>query len=610
MRHLGFISSAAVLSAVLFASPSEAHHLATPSVSDAAPSAQTLPLKFATAKTFSSGYQNTFLATGDVNGDGHTDIVVTGNNGPTSAVIVFLGTGTGTFGAPATYSSGGSYADSVVIGDVNGDGFPDLVVSNMGTNEFDSEGEVSVLLGNGDGTFQPPLAYDSGGSDAESVALADVNGDGRPDLVVANQCVSQCGPTNGVVAVLLNDGKGSFQSPVAYSSGALEADYVATGDVNGDGHIDIVVANKCPAGNCQSGIPHGTLGVLINNGDGTFKNPVLYSSGGYSYPTSLVIADMNRDGAADVVVSNFCQQESLCPTGGVSVLLGRGNGTFRSPVTYNSGPSNGSFVAVWDVNGDGLPDIVANGGSNLEVLLGNGDGTLQAPVGFGANIDRLTCAAIADLNGDGRPDLIAAGQFYAVSTLLNALREPATTIVNSSANPVIIGQPLTLTATITSLSPIPDGTMITFSAQSELGVAPTKNGVASLTTSFAQAKRYTVSAAFAGDPFHGKSVGYLKGGELVTLYPSTTNLSSTPNPSTFGQAVTLTAVVTSDAPGGPTGKVVFKNGTTWLGGVSLSSGTAVLTTTKLPVGSLTITATYNGDTHSAASTGTTTQTVN
>jgi Bacterial Ig-like domain (group 3)/FG-GAP-like repeat len=575
--------------------------------------AQALPLKFASAKTYNAGtLQNGFVAVGDLNGDGHPDVVVAGVGAP-STIGVLLGKGDGTFNPPATYSSGGNFAYAVVIGDVNGDGIPDLVVANEYANDHSTEGVVGVLLGNGDGTFRAAVGYDSGGNGALSVTIADVNGDRHPDIIVANQCIaSGCSATGtGSVGILLNDGKGAFLPAATYSSGALYADSVAVGDFNRDGKPDIVVANKCPVdGNCNT--ENGSLGVLLNMGDGTFKAPVMYSSGGYEYALAVAVADLNSDRKLDLIVGNWCQNISVCggasPTGGVSVLLGKGDGTFQLPVTYAGGTGDAASIAVGDVNGDGHPDVLLTGGSNVDVLLGNGDGTLQAPVGV-ANFQTTAAVAIADLNADGRPDLVVGDEYSLVSVILNALRAPASTVVKSSANPSLINRPVTFTATVTSASPIPDGTVITFYSQTELGTAKTTKGVARLTVSFPQAKIYSVRATFAGDPFHGTSTGYVTGGEVVTLYPSTTTVVSSPNPSSSGQAVTLAATVTSGAPGGPTGKVTFMNGTTWLGMATLSGGTAVVTTKNLPIGTLTITASYHGDSQSAISSGTTSQTV-
>src|SRR5208282_4616756 len=134
---------------------------------------------------------------------------------------------------------GGYQANSVAAADVNGDGIPDLIVANACESSTNcSYGGIGVLLGNGDGTFQPAVTYSSGGADATSVTVADVNQDGKPDLVVANA-------NTGSVAVLLGNGNGTFQAAVNYGSGGQAAVSVAVADVNGDGHQDIIVANYC-----------------------------------------------------------------------------------------------------------------------------------------------------------------------------------------------------------------------------------------------------------------------------------------------------------------------------------------------------------------------------
>jgi len=144
-------------------------------------------------------------------------------------------------------------------------------------NNCNGEGVVSVLLGNGDGTFQTAVNYGTVGAYAQSVAVADVNGDGKPDLLVANRCADNgCANQNGSVAVLLGNGDGAFQTAVTYDSGGLGAYPVAVADVNGDGKLDLVVAN---VHNSSGNI--GSVGVLLGNGDGTFQTAVTYRSGGY-----------------------------------------------------------------------------------------------------------------------------------------------------------------------------------------------------------------------------------------------------------------------------------------------------------------------------------------
>ena len=158
-----------------------------------------------------------------------------------------------------TYSSGEYEAVFVVVADLNGDGKPDLVVANHCQVLCGFGGAVNVLLGNGDGTFQAAVTYDSGGYYAQSVAVADVNGDGKPDLVVANECTTvnsydTC-VGNGNVSVLLGNGDGTFQAAVTYNSGADQAMSVALADVNGNGTLDIIAANYS-----------GVSGVLLGNG--------------------------------------------------------------------------------------------------------------------------------------------------------------------------------------------------------------------------------------------------------------------------------------------------------------------------------------------------------
>ena len=258
------------------------------------------------------------------------------------------------FAAAVVYGSGGFNTASVAVADLNGDGKLDLVVANgyvtlSGGYCFPADGAVGVLLGNGDGTFQTVRTYDSGGYLALSVAVGDVNGDGKPDLVVANQCVSASNCNNGTVGVLLGNGDGTFQAPVSYDSGGAAAESVTVADVNGDGKSDLLVANICPSLNCES-TTAGVVGVLLGNGDGTFQSVVTYSSGGL-YAISLAVADVNGDGKPDIVVANFDGNN-------VSVLLGNGDGTFQKALTYGPGGYLALSVAVGDVNRDGKADLV------------------------------------------------------------------------------------------------------------------------------------------------------------------------------------------------------------------------------------------------------------
>ena len=354
------------------------------------------------------------VAVRDVNGDGNPDVLVAnacGNNGNYGCMIgsvgVLLGNGNGTFRAAVNYTSGGYEPDSVAVGDVNGDGNPDLVVANQCDNSGNCNGVVGVLLGNGDGAFQPVVTYDSGGYQAQSVAVADVNGDGKSDLVVANGCANSNCTNGGVVGVLLGNGDGTFQAAMSYGSGGQEAESVAVADVNGDGKFDLVVANG-----------DGSVGVLLGNGDGTFQSAMSYGSGGAS-ASSVAVADVNGDGKLDLVVANSCAS-SDCANGSVGVLLGNGDGTFQAAVPYSSGGLYTGAVALGDLNRDGKLDLVlaseyatssvSNG--SVGVLLGNGDGTFQAAVitSTPTPLGGIRSLALADFDGDGKLDLaVGAG---------------------------------------------------------------------------------------------------------------------------------------------------------------------------------------------------------
>ena len=184
---------------------------------------------------------------------------------------------------------------ALAVADVNGDGKPDILATiHCGTNPCSSDDLVGVLLGNGNGTFQAAVTYSSGGYAAESIAVHDVNGDGKPDLLVSNQCASYGNCTNGGgVGVLLGNGDGTFQTAVSYSSTGI-ADSVAVADVNGDGKPDLLVGNYCAPNNCPGGTTV-TVAVLLGNGDGTFRTAVTYGSSGYAQP-SVAVADVNGDG--------------------------------------------------------------------------------------------------------------------------------------------------------------------------------------------------------------------------------------------------------------------------------------------------------------------------
>src|SRR5581483_5019201 len=208
---------------------------------------------------------------------------------------------------------------------------------------------VDVILGNGDGSFQAPVAYASGGIATEWVTVDDFNSDGNLDLAVVNYCSSAQSCLlwfpQGSVSILFGNGDGTFQPPVSYIVG-YEPNFVAAGRLNGDTSPDLVVTNKCGEDSQCASAP--TISVLLNRGDGTFGMRSDYSVGWKAQ--GVAIADLNHDGKADLAVAAECGNDSTCQSNGtVSIFLGNGNGTFQSRADYNAGTGR-LFVAVGDFN--------------------------------------------------------------------------------------------------------------------------------------------------------------------------------------------------------------------------------------------------------------------
>jgi hypothetical protein len=303
------------------------------------------------------------VAIQDLNGDGHPDLVVSVYN--SDAVSVLLGNGDGTFGARTDFVTGRN-PQSVAIGDLDGDGRADLVATNYSAHT------ISVLLGNGDGTFRAKSDV-AAGSYPQHVVLADLNHDGRLDAAVTNR------GTN-TVSVLLGNGNGTFAARTQYAVGTTPM-WVACGLLDGDAHPDLLIAN--------SGA--GTVSVLRGNGNGTFQPKTDVSVG--AAPRSLALADLNADGRLDLAVANSSPST-------VSVLPGNGDGTF-GPRTIHTVGANPQAVAVADLNHDGSLDLVtANYSANAaSVLLGHGDGTFAARADYRAG-NQPNALAIGDLDGD------------------------------------------------------------------------------------------------------------------------------------------------------------------------------------------------------------------
>jgi len=552
---------------------------------------------FQSAHIFSSGvYPDTSVAAADVNGDGKPDLIVanlclTHTNCASGGVGVLLGNGNGTFQAPATYGSGSFIGNSIAVADVNGDGKPDVVIAKQCIGGC-AGGTIGVLLGNGNGAFQLLANYGSGGQNAYSVAVMDVNGDGKPDVLVANVCVSASNCTNGVVGVLLGNGDGTFRPAASYGSGGQYPDSIAVADVNLDGKPDVLVANYY-TGNGNS---TGTLGVLLGNGDGTFQSAVSYGSGGVG-DNSVAVGDVNGDGKPDLLAANQCA--STCANGALGVLLGNGDGTFQSAIASATPVVNSDFfeaLALADFDGDGKLDVACGAGDFI--VLGNGDGTFQPPLALGGGSPGI---AVGDFNRDGKPDLALGG----VTILLNITARnttATTTTLQSSLNPSGFNQAVSFTATVsTQASGAAQGTVTFTDGAAVLGIVSLTNGSAVVNTSGLAAGAHSIAATYGGDSQHSSSASAPLV-QTVKQATSTATISSSVNPAVFGQSIVLSTTVTPQYAGNATGTVTFNDGTTALGTATVIGNTATLSGVKPAAGSHTISASYGGDNNVLGST--------
>jgi hypothetical protein len=497
---------------------------------------------------------------GDFDRDGILDLVV--GNATSSNVTVLTGDGRGGFAVHGGVFAVGRDPGALAVGDFGSstsnrpDGIADIVVANRVDND------INLLIGDGESGFTVYKNLNFGvGTDPQAVAVGDFNGDGLLDVAVANFGL-QVGGNDGRLSILLRRSDGGFNQTLLTLG--INPNAVAVADLNRDGIPDVVVSN----------FGSNTVSVLLGNGDGTFQAAQNFNTG--SGPDAVTAGDFNGDGIPDLAVAN--QKD-----GTVSILLGNGNGTFKSGVAYPAA-SLPLALAMGDFNGDGKTDLAVGDATalsgNVSLLFGNGDGTFQSPANFSVGTNNATPGVVAgDFNRDGRLDL-AVPNFVSpngaatggASVLLN--QSASATIVNATPSPSFAGQAVTLTATVSAVSPAtgtPSGTITFRDNGTILGPAQALNGgVATLTTTALAAGTNTLTAIYSGDTkFSGSS------GQIATFVDA--RLSATGVNVTVAHGVTATNVtVATFTDGDPNGLASqFKATITWGDGTAASTGTIV-----------------------------------
>jgi trimeric autotransporter adhesin len=316
----------------------------------------------------------TSLAVGDFNGDGIPDLAVS-----EFGIDIVLGNGDGTFKARLLAPGNLPYIEFIAVGDFNGDGQLDLAVAYCNdTFPTTQPGAVELLLGNGDGTFNLATASPATGNTPTAIASGDFNGDGNLDLAIAN------GNSN-TATILLGNGNGTFTAAASPATGNSPSS-LAVGDFNGDGKLDLAVTNATD----------NTVTMLLGNGDGTFKAAASPVTG--NRPSAIAAGDFKGNGKVDLAVANAAGNT-------ITILLGNGDGTF----TAATGPAIAgpifSPIAVADFNGDGVADL-AVGGNAPALFLGNGDGTFTTSAPLSSFFYPIQSVVAADLDGDGIADVV------------------------------------------------------------------------------------------------------------------------------------------------------------------------------------------------------------
>ena len=516
---------------------------------------------FKASQDFIAGKEPVAVSAGDFAGNGHIDLAFL--NASSRTVSVPLGNGDGTFQAARSYATE-FRPRSIASGDLNGDGKPDLVVINScGADAACAKGGSATVFLAGESGYKAASTYALGAGPV-AVALADVNGDKILDIVALNR-------GDKTVSIQLGLGDGRFQQPFTFTEPDAPVAF-AVGDLNHDGKPDLAVVGDCGSEKCSQ---KGSVDLLLGAGDGTFRSTHIYPVG-YA-PSSVAIGDVNRDGSSAIVVANRCGKDASCnSTGAASIFIADNDGRFQQGADLTLG-SNPRSVALADLSGSGVSDLVVSHATDnaIAVYRSDGKGSFQAPISYAVGAGPRS-VAVADFNGDGIADVAVSNYDDATVSVLFGRGDG--TLQPAASFPVGAG---------------PDGI-----------VAIAGRGHSSLATANANAESATPGAEITVlENVHAEEGT----GELTTK----TKLSLTASVA-VNAVNTLTATVSSSQTSAiPTGTVAFtatptgteasvtltcSNASTAPSTVKLNkSGVAACQAQPLPAGSYSIKAHYSGD---------------
>ncbi len=530
----------------------------------------TAPLLYSPASPKISPLSFTAEATADLNGDGVADVL--GVNGIDNSIVAALSAGKGKFkfkqALPAsafnlyfidpavTYFNGNNKVD------LNGDGRPDFILVAQ-------DNSIAVALSNGDGTLQTPIPIALGTTlhcTPYSMAVGDVNGDRKLDLVIAYTGDSGCvlpgvapaGNTPSGYFVALGNGDGTFSpSTITFTPFDSSVEAVALAPLHGQNKpLDLIVSNYVGVSNLP---PDAHVSLLPGSGDGTFGTPVTVDSGHSTY--AILTDDFNHDGKPDLtLIAQYNPNSVSTLPGGVFLYAGNGDGTFASPITLNidSGFIAGAFA---DVNGDGISDLLLsnqNGDefySGISVLLGTGNGTFAAPINYFST--PANPLLVGNFLGDNVPSIITPG---AGSTALLMNQGGTSISLTPSAPTIAPGQPVNLAVALTATlpnRPAPTGAVTIYDGVTQIGAGSLSDGSFTFTTSQLAPGAHSLSAAYSGDgnfnPNRSVSIAFTVAAPPPPDYTVTPGVSSL----TIAKGSTGTVALSIAANAGLSGNITF-----------------------------------------------------